>query len=488
MSVDRIGAKHRARQGGNGKGLDKSKTILIVDNDRQVAAFLGEKFLPSLGYQAIVCFDGPSAVHAVREQPLELMLLDQRMQDMDYLEILRETRKEGAALPTILMLPSSSKEVSLEALRLGVQDCLVKPFTPEDLNAAIKRLLSRSRLVEEKAQLTNQLKHQASWMAVLSKVGRSVTSTLELDEVLRRIVDAAVWLTKAEEGFLALVNEESGQLYLRAIKSASENQSRNLYLPVSDTLIGRVVDTRRPLRTAKRPEEAPIRVASGFLVHSLLHVPLISKGRALGVLGVDNLSSPDPFSEMEEVQLATLADYATVAIENANLYTQIQQMAITDELTGLYNRRGLFELGRREVERSLRFGRQLPILMIDIDFFKEINDAYGHLIGDQVLQVLAQRFRRNVREIDIVGRYGGEEFVILLLENDLPTAQTIAERLRLLISNIPVHTDRGPIDVTVSMGVSAVALDVKDLPTLLQRADEALYIAKSSGRNRVALG
>jgi diguanylate cyclase (GGDEF)-like protein len=229
-------------------------------------------------------------------------------------------------------------------------------------------------------------------------------------------------------------------------------------------------------------------VASGFLVRSLLHVPLVSKGVALGVLGVDNLIDPSPFSETDEFLLATLADYATVAIENAHLYTHIQQTAITDELTGLYNRRGLFELGKREVERSIRFGRQLPALMIDIDFFKEINDTYGHMTGDQVLRVLAQRFRRNVREIDIVGRYGGEEFVILLLENDLPTAKMIAERLRLLISSIPVHTDQGLIHVTVSMGVTAVAQDVRDLPTLLQRADEALYVAKSSGRNRIAVG
>jgi diguanylate cyclase (GGDEF)-like protein len=242
------------------------------------------------------------------------------------------------------------------------------------------------------------------------------------------------------------------------------------------------------LRTARRPEESSIKVASGFLVRSLLYVPLVSREKALGVLGVDNVAEPNPFSETEEFLLATLADYATVAIENAHLYSHIQQTAITDELTGLYNRRGLFELGRREVERSLRFGRQLPLLMIDIDFFKEINDTFGHLIGDQVLRVLAQRFKRNVREIDIVGRYGGEEFVILLLENDLPTAQMIAERLRLLISSIPVHTDRGPVSATVSMGISAVAEDIRDLPTLLQRADEALFTAKSSGRNRIAVG
>jgi diguanylate cyclase (GGDEF)-like protein len=460
-----------------------------LESDQRVAALLEEQLLPSLGYQAIVCHDGPSAIRATREQVVDLVVLDQSIPGLGDLEILRALGREGAqATPAILLLPPDSEVVSLEALRLGVQECLVKPYPPEGLTAAIKRLLSKNRLAEEKKQLTRQLKNQASWMAVLSKVGRSVTSTLELDEVLRRIVDAAVWLTKAEEGYLALVDEESGDLHLRAIKTAAENQTRNLYLPTNDTLIGRVVETRRPLRTARRPEQKAIKVASGFLVHSLLYVPLVSKEKALGVLGVDNIADPNPFSETEEFLLATLADYATVAIDNAHLYTQIQQTAITDELTGLYNRRGLFELGRREVERSLRFGRQLPLLMIDIDYFKEVNDTYGHLVGDQVLLVLAQRFRRNVREIDIVGRYGGEEFVILLLENDLPTAQMIAERLRHLVSSIPVHTDHGPVNVTVSMGVTAVAQDVRDLPTLLQRADEALYAAKSSGRNRIAVG
>jgi diguanylate cyclase (GGDEF)-like protein len=466
--------------------LERRETILIVDNDRRVAAVLGEKYLPRLGYQALIYSRGYAAIQAARSQPVGLMLLDESIQEPGYLKVLRETAQEGIPLPTILMLSDASREIPVEALRFGVQEYLVKPFTPEELKSVVTRIADRIRIKEEHARLTNQLKHQASWLAVLSKVGRSVTSTLDLEEVLRRIVDAAVWLTKADEGFIALVGEESGQLYQRAVKTAIENRSRNLYLPIKNTLIERVIETGRPLRGGKKPGGPPIQIASGFLVRSLLHVPLIGKGRAVGVLGVDNISNPNEFSEMEEIQLAILADYAAVAIENANLYSKIQQMAITDELTGLYNRRGLFELGRREVERSLRFGRDLPALMIDVDLFKEINDEYGHLIGDQVLQVLAMRFRHNVRDIDVVGRYGGDEFVILLLENDLPTAKMIAERLRVLISSIPILTDRGPIDVSVSMGLTSIGNDVKDLPTLLQRADEALFAAKSTGRNRIA--
>jgi diguanylate cyclase (GGDEF)-like protein len=467
--------------------LDKSETILIVDNNREIAAFLGEKLLPSLGYQAIVRYDGKSALQAVREQPVALVLLDLQLTDMNGLDVLRQLAGEGFNLPTILMTAHGSEQIAVDAFRLGVQDYLTKPLDPDALNAAIASALSESRLLQERARLTAQLKHQVSWMAVLAKIGRSVTSTLELDEVLRRIVEASVWLTHAEEGFLALLEEESGQLHLRAAKYSAEDRSRTVYLPVSDTLIGSVVRTGQPLRTTKAEGALPIRVATGFLVHSLLYIPLLSKGRTLGVLGVDNIASQRGFSGTEEAQLASLADYATVAIENAHLYNQLQQQAITDELTGLYNRRGLFELGRREVERSLRFNRQLPALMIDIDHFKQVNDTYGHAVGDQVLRVMAERFRRNVREIDIVGRYGGEEFVILLLENDLASAEQVADRLRQLISNIPFQTTKGSIRITVSMGLTAVSAEVGDLAALLQRADQALYLAKNSGRNRVVV-
>jgi diguanylate cyclase (GGDEF)-like protein len=466
--------------------LEKRETILIVDPDRRVAAILGEKFLPRLGYQTLPYSHGYAAIQAARTQPIGLMLLDEKIKEPDYIRILREMARERVPLPTILLVSNASRKIPVEALRLGVQECLVKPFTPDELRSAVNRVTGRIRIQEEHARLTNQMKHQASWLAVLSKVGRSITSTLDFDEVLRRIVDAAVGLTKADEGFIALVSEESGQLYQRAVKTAIENRSRNLYLPIKNTLIERVIETGQPLRAGKKPGEPPIQVASGFLVRSLLHVPLIGKGRAVGVLGVDNITNPNDFTEVEELELAILADYAAVAIENASLYSKIQQMAITDELTGLYNRRGLFELGRREVERSLRFGRDLPALMIDVDLFKEINDEYGHLIGDQVLQVLSRRFRHNVRDIDIVGRLGGDEFVILLLENDLSAAKMIAERLRVLISSIPILTERGPVNVSVSMGVTSVGNDVKDLPTLLQRADEALFAAKSTGRNRMA--
>jgi diguanylate cyclase (GGDEF)-like protein len=181
------------------------------------------------------------------------------------------------------------------------------------------------------------------------------------------------------------------------------------------------------------------------------------------------------------------ASQVAVALENARLYKKVQQMAITDDLTGLYNRRGLFELGRREVERAQRFRHPLSAVMIDIDNFKQFNDRYSHATGDEVLRMFGKRCRESLREVDIVGRYGGEEFVILLPENNVIGAQMVAERLRALIEETKTPTDHGSVSVTVSIGVSEVTSDIKSLGRLIARADRALHLAKDGGRNRVMM-
>jgi diguanylate cyclase (GGDEF)-like protein len=174
------------------------------------------------------------------------------------------------------------------------------------------------------------------------------------------------------------------------------------------------------------------------------------------------------------------------AEELKQINTTIQQQAITDDLTGLYNRRGLVEFGRREVERALRFSRPLSAIMLDIDRFKLVNDRYGHPLGDIVLRQLSECCRGNVRTIDIVGRYGGEEFFILLPEADLSQAVQVAERLRQLLAELDVQSPQGEIRITVSAGVATLTPEVHTLEALIAQTDRELYRAKNAGRNRVA--
>jgi len=173
------------------------------------------------------------------------------------------------------------------------------------------------------------------------------------------------------------------------------------------------------------------------------------------------------------------------ALENA--LQEVQRLAITDSLTGLYNRGHFSKIGEDEVRRAGRYLRSLSAIMLDIDHFKRANDTYGHSVGDQILQGVAERCRHELRGVDVVGRYGGDEFVILLPENDLGDAAQVAERLRKSIAEMKLNTKKGSATVSASLGVATMDGKQTTLETLLSRADQALYAAKQSGRNRVRL-
>jgi diguanylate cyclase (GGDEF)-like protein/PAS domain S-box-containing protein len=301
------------------------ETILVVDDNRQIADFLVRELLPGLGYEAVYAGTGKKALEILRSRTFALMLLDLQLPDLTGLQLLRQLASEGQNVPTILFTAHGSEQVAVDAFHLGVQDYLIKPVEPDRLNEAISRALAETRLRQEKAELTAQLKEQISWLTVLLRVGQSVTSTLEPDEVLRRIVEAGVHLTHAEEGFLALLDEGSGQLYLRAVKNLDQEKINTLRLPVTDTLLGSVLRSRRPVRLSQAATEPSLKVSTGFLVFSILHVPILSKGKSLGVLSVDNRHSKRSFTEMDESMLFSLANYAAAAIENAGLYQQAQQ-------------------------------------------------------------------------------------------------------------------------------------------------------------------
>jgi len=214
-----------------------------------------------------------------------------------------------------------------------------------------------------------------------------------------------------------------------------------------------------------------------------LRLPLVFEDNLLGILWVwgSGISPSDlPIMSIFAKQIGT-------SLERARLFQEVQSLALTDPLTGMHNRRSLFELGKIEFSRASRFHRPFCCLMLDLDHFKQINDTHGHQTGDMVLQEFAKRCKDSVREIDLVGRYGGEEFVILLPETEFETAIKVAERIRQAICETPFAIVESALNITTSIGVSTKDENTPDLDTLIARADQAMYIAKHKGRNRVAV-
>jgi diguanylate cyclase (GGDEF)-like protein len=193
------------------------------------------------------------------------------------------------------------------------------------------------------------------------------------------------------------------------------------------------------------------------------------------------------FSEEVRTLAEWLASQAAIALENARLHHAVQRQAITDELTGLVNRRRFFEAMEAEITRARELGRPLSVILADLDRFKRVNDRFGHPAGDEVLKEFARRLRAHSREVDVAGRLGGEEFALLLPETDLEGAAVGAERLRGSLSGSSLTLTTGEkLSVTASFGVAQLSVG-QSADDLLRRCDLALYRAKAEGRNRVVV-
>jgi two-component system cell cycle response regulator len=217
---------------------------------------------------------------------------------------------------------------------------------------------------------------------------------------------------------------------------------------------------------------------------SVIAVPLKSSGTVIGVLDLFDRLDADTFDERDLATIRTFASQATVAIDNVLRHEEAQRLSITDGLTGLWNYRYFTMTIGKEIERSARFGRPLALLMLDLDRFKDVNDGYGHQRGDAVLVELAARVRGQVRDVDTVARYGGEEIVVILPETDEDGARQTAERICDAVRRRPFgEPGEGAIEVTVSIGAAVFPTHGASSSTLLRRADEALYEAKDAGRD-----
>jgi diguanylate cyclase (GGDEF)-like protein len=204
---------------------------------------------------------------------------------------------------------------------------------------------------------------------------------------------------------------------------------------------------------------------------------------ARGVLALYDRHGRDEFDEADLDTLRTFAGQAAVAVDNVRVHEEAQRLSVTDSLTGLFNHRSLRDVLKRESERAGRFGRRLAVLVLDLDHFKEINDRHGHAAGDAVLVEFAQRLRHEIREVDVAFRQGGEEFALLLPETDEVGGVAVAERLGEAIRRVPIEINENHVTVTVSIGVAVFPDHAKSGPAVLRAADEALYAAKTAGRD-----
>jgi diguanylate cyclase (GGDEF)-like protein len=326
------------------------------------------------------------------------------------------------------------------------------------------------------------------------------TNRMDFNEVLETVLDITIGMTGAKRGFLILVDDRSN-LLVEIGRNDKEESLDPTEFEFSRSIVKRTLESRKPLLLPNIEEDKQISSAGSVAEMGLLSamcVPLIltidqtlsmKKERrrffypvvpeVLGVLYVDSTLTTGTFKEEDLNFFEALANYATATIVNARLY----QQASTDSLTRCLTRRQL-DYSLQEAEKKWRAAKApFSLLMMDVDHFKRINDAYGHLVGDEVLKRLTQITKGSVRVIDLCFRYGGEEFAILLSDTDVEGAVTIAEKIRKQIEALRLEGVKQRI--TVSIGIASFPLHTPNMRDLIKQADQALYQAKLNGRNRV---
>lgn len=306
------------------------ETVLAVDDRADSLKFLREYVLEPNGYKMRQASNGVDALKIVLSSAIDLIISDLVMPSMGGLELLETLRDRDIEIPVILMTFHGSEGTAVRAFRLGARDYIIKPFAIEEMLNAINRALSESRLRQERDQLTDtvlkinqQLENRMQELRFLYGIGRSVTSLQEIQQILNRIVEAAAYLTKAEECSLMLVDEATGELYLRAARGLNERNATEFRIKMHDSIAGQVVQTGRPIMIGGINQDDSFKVKTGYFVKSLLNVPIKAKDRVIGVLAVNNKNTLKAFAERHLNSLTALADYASVAIENARMYARL---------------------------------------------------------------------------------------------------------------------------------------------------------------------
>jgi diguanylate cyclase (GGDEF)-like protein len=329
------------------------------------------------------------------------------------------------------------------------------------------------------AQLTADVRlaqHERDIAETLRTAMEHMSGTLVPAEVLDRLRSEIGRALRADHTLLAVCEGDKVLLTDRASEDGPAVVDSG---PAFDRLLAGVAPV-----SAETPGQAPPAPFASTGQASWVAVPLRTRDEAVGAVFV-SADRAGVYGQTHRELAAVLAGQGMVAYENARLFEKVAQLAVTDGLTGLFNRRHFFQLADREIAVARRRSSPLTAMMLDIDHFKQVNDRFGHPVGDQVIVAVAARLGATVRKTDLLGRYGGEEFVIFLPDTGHDGANILAERTRAALADRAIDTDAGPLTVTASIGLASYEATDTEPGTLLARADEALYGAKQNGRNCV---
>ena len=332
---------------------------------------------------------------------------------------------------------------------------------------------------------------EAGEIAVFQELGKALTSSLQLDQVLRTIMEKIDEFLRPDNWSLLLLDEAKQELYFELAVGKASQALKDVRIKMGQGIAGWVAqhgeivvvpDTSKDTRFFGKVDEK-----TKMETQSIVAVPVKFRDNCLGVIELINCFGPEGFNARDLKLLEALADFAAIALENARHVKRIHELTITDDCTNLYNARHMDFILETEIYRSQRYGYEFSLVFIDLDHFKSVNDTHGHLVGSKLLAEVGQLVKTACRRIDFAFRYGGDEFVIVLPQSSKENAFVVARRLhRMIGETVWLQSEGLNIHFTASIGVASYPADAKSKVELLHLADEAMYMVKNTTRNGVA--
>jgi diguanylate cyclase (GGDEF)-like protein len=461
--------------------------ILVIDRgDSSVHGFRAK--LKKKGFSIIKTRSLKEAFPHLKKNDIDLLVIGKPFSPKSV--IYKRFIASSGDIPKIFLLRDNSLKDLGPLLNQDFTIPLRDPVSFTEFDYFMKKLMRDREIIKSKKEIYDALTTKKKELQFFEEITGILTSSLDLNIILAEIMKKTKTMIGAEAWSILLFDEDKKELFFERTQGKLSKKVKEFRFKAGEGIAGWVAVKGVPLVVPDVSHDKRFNRKADKLLNyktrTLMCIPIKIKDEVIGVLQIVNRVDGRPFTNEDLALPLKLVNHAAVAIERASLYQKMEEISLKDDVTNLFNTRYLNRAIEVEIERSDRYGPPFTLIFMDIDFFKEVNDQYGHIVGGKVLVEIAQLLLNNLRTVDIVARYGGDEFVMVLPQTPPKVGFVIAERLREAMEQNEFLVDEGySIRVTASFGVATYPDHAKSKEDLFRIADEAMYRGKFSSKNIV---